>query len=213
MHYLCGHLFWPPIIITGQKKETSNLNKARVSWKSIVWFPWELGAKALTACCYFPLTLLRDIFSKNLLHRRHDQMNSMPQLMVWVFLMQTIRTNLSKKIYWQYSRYLRVKGNVEQLGLRKERMEAALGIWVVSAENCHSPALHRSLSVSLDQERDWFAWLMPSGPLVLCVLIGQRGHQGGHLYFHALPRLCAGGRVVLKGNRGFLVQERRRLAV
>lgn len=129
------------------KKKTSSLNKARVSWKSLVWFPWELGAKALTACCYFPLTLLRDIFSKTLLHRRHDRMNSMPQLMVWGFLMLTIRTNLSKKIYWKYSRYLRVKGIVEQLGLRKERMEAALGIWVVSAENCHLPALHRSLSV------------------------------------------------------------------
>lgn len=36
--------------VSGLGKKTSSLNKARVSWKSIVWFPWQLGARVLTAC-------------------------------------------------------------------------------------------------------------------------------------------------------------------
>ena len=44
-------------------KMISSLNKARVSWESIVWFPCELEATDLlhVLSYYFQLTLLRDV--------------------------------------------------------------------------------------------------------------------------------------------------------
>lgn len=96
-------------------------------------------------------------------------------------------------------------------------METAAGIWIVSAENCHLSVLYISLSVflhSVSRERltclahaEWPRFSH------VCWLLVQGGCQGGHFHFHRSRTICAGEGEATKGNQGFLIQEKERIAV
>lgn len=45
----------------------------------------------------------------------------------------------------------------------------------------------------------------------VCWLV-EGGWQGGHLHFHRSRTICAGVGEAIKGNRGFLIQEKERIA-